>query len=96
MNARDKDLQLEDLDPGVPERPSLEEQDWEDIETGLVTPSSLPENGDLRYDSDEESEALEDDDDNAYQRSDEALPTDEDEDALSRRPSREGSRFDEV
>ncbi|BCG83706.1 hypothetical protein [Mesorhizobium sp. 113-3-3] len=38
----------------------------------------------------------EEDDDNAYQNSDEALPDDEEEGVLSRDPSNEGSRFDEV
>ncbi len=38
----------------------------------------------------------EEDDDNAYQESDEALPDDAEEAAISRNPSREGGRFDET
>lgn len=46
----------------------------------------------------EEQEAEEevDDDDNPYQESDEALPDDAEEAAISRHPSREGGRFDEI
>jgi hypothetical protein len=46
----------------------------------------------------EEKEAEEavDNDDNPYQESDEALPDDEEEASISRDPSREGSRFDEI
>lgn len=40
--------------------------------------------------------SLDENSDNAYQRSDEALPDDELERALARNPGREGSRFDEV
>jgi hypothetical protein len=39
---------------------------------------------------------VEEDDDNAYQESDEALPDDAEEAAISRNPSREGGRFDDT
>lgn len=78
------------------EGPALEQQDWEAIESGAITPDSLPENGDFRYDAEPSSEAPEEDDDNAYQNSDEALPDDGEEATLTRNPAREGSRFDEV
>ncbi len=78
------------------EGPALEEQDWEAIESGALTPDSLPENGDLRYDSARDGELPGEDDDNPYQNSDEALPEDRDEAALARDPSKEGGRFDEV
>lgn len=38
----------------------------------------------------------EDDDDNSYQKSDEALPSDSEEAAIRRDPSRENGRFDEI
>jgi len=38
----------------------------------------------------------EDDDDNPYQESDDALPSDDEENAISRSPTRESSRFDEI
>lgn len=41
-------------------------------------------------------EISEEDDDNAYQDSDEALPSDAEEAAIRRDPSREGVRFDET
>lgn len=78
------------------EGPALEEQDWEAIESGALTPDSIPENGDLRYDVERSGEAPEEDDDNPYQNSDEALPEDGEEAALARDPSKEGGRFDEV
>jgi len=42
-----------------------------------------------------DGEVVEEDDDNAYQNSDEALPDDEEEAAIARHPTREG-RFDET
>jgi hypothetical protein len=41
-------------------------------------------------------ELEEEDDDNPYQNSDEALPDDEEERAITRHPSREGGLFDEI
>lgn len=38
----------------------------------------------------------EEDDDNPYQHSDEALPDDQEEKAIAADPSREGTRFDEI
>ena len=81
------------------EAPRLEETDWDAVENAEFVPDSAPQNGDLRYELGEEetpSELDEEDDDNPYQNSDEALPDDEEERALSRDPSKEGSRFDEV
>lgn len=78
------------------EGPALEEQDWEAVESGMIAPDSAPQNGDLRYDVERSGEAPEEDDDNAYQNSDEALPADREEAAITRDPSKEGSRFGEV
>lgn len=77
------------------EAPTIEQQDWDSFEGNKVLPDSVvTENGpDLR----ETVGALpEEDDDNPAQESDEALPNDEEERVLSRDPSKEGSRFDEV
>lgn len=41
------------------------------------------------------TQSLEEEDDNPYQRPDEALPENEEESTLRRNPSREGGRFDE-
>ena len=75
--------------------PALEERDWEAVGGDEVSPEEIAENGDFRYDGDED-ELPEEDDDNAYQESDEALPDDAEERALDRDPSKEGSRFDEI
>ena len=80
------------------EGPALEQQDWTDLE-GATDSVSTPQNGDLRY---ARSEGLRsgdlpgEDDDNPYQDSDEALPTDGEEGALRRDPSKEKDRFGEV
>lgn len=76
--------------------PALKEQDWEAIESGAIEPGSVPENGDLRYDPESSVEAPYQGEDNPYQKPDEALPDDEEEAAISRNPSGEGGRFDEV
>ncbi len=76
--------------------PALEEQDWDAVESGDLTPDSLPENGDLRYPEEADGELPEEDDDNPYQNSDEALPDDREEAAISRDPTREDGLFDEI
>lgn len=78
------------------EGPSLEQPDWEAIESGEIAPDSIPQNGDLRYDVERPGEVQAEDDDNPYQNSDEALPGDKEEAAIERDPSKEGGRFDEV
>lgn len=96
MDPRKKPDREENEDEIGNEGPALEEQDWEAIESGAITPDSIPENGDLRYDVERSVEPPEDNDDNPYQNSDEALPEDREEAAITRDPFREGSRFDEV
>lgn len=76
--------------------PALEQPDWDAIESGAIAPDSVPQNGDLRYDVERSGEAPGEDDDNAYQNSDEALPDDQEEAAITRDPSKEGGRFDEI
>jgi hypothetical protein len=82
-----------------PDIPAIEEQDWDAVETGQIVPESAPENGDIRYPDEtiqKSGDQPDEDDDNPYQESDEALPDDSEEAALTRDPSKEGSRFDEV
>lgn len=95
MDPREKPDKQED-ERARSEGPALEEQDWEVIESAAITPDSVAENGDFRYDVEPSGEAPEEDDDNPYQNSDEALPEDREEAALARSPAREGGRFDEV
>ncbi|SFQ17517.1 hypothetical protein SAMN03159463_05864 [Mesorhizobium sp. NFR06] len=77
------------------EAPAIEQQDWDSFEGNKVLPDSVvTENGpDLR---ETEGTLPEEDDDNPDQESDEALPNDDEERVLSRDPSQEGSRFDEI
>jgi hypothetical protein len=94
MEPRDKRKSAQQDDT---EAPTIEQQDWDALEGTKVLPDSVVvvENG---FPDRQETEGTlpEEDDDNAYQNSDEALPDDEEERALSRDSSKEGSRFDEV
>ena len=51
--------------------------------------------GEISYNVEKDGDLPEEDDDNAYQNSDEALPDDQEESAIKRHPTREG-RFDET
>lgn len=75
----------------LPDTPGLREQDWDAVEAASVP----PEDGDARLGDKPDGELLDEDDDNAYQESDEALPDDLEEKVLSRDPSKGGGRFDE-
>lgn len=73
------------------ESPQLEETDWNAIENAAFVPDSAPQNGDMRYDlggGEAQSGLDEEDDDNPYQESDEALPDDEEEAAIRRDPGK--------
>ena len=96
MDPRKRPESPDDKDEDRSEGPALEQQDWEAIRSGAIVPDSIPENGDLRYDLEQSGEAPEEDDDNPYQNSDEALPEDRDEAAIARNPGKEGGRFDEI
>lgn len=68
---------------------------------GPLNAYDAPSNGDIATEVDRAEqpaggEVEEEDDDNPYQESDEALPDDAEEAAISRNPSREGGRFDET
>ena len=82
--------------PEETEAPTIEQQDWDDLEGGRILPDSVAVNGDPKDHAEPEGDLPEEDDDNPFQESDEALPDDEEERVLSRDPSREGSRFDEI
>ncbi|WP_292421917.1 hypothetical protein [Mesorhizobium sp.] len=77
------------------EAAAIERQE-RDAPEGRIPPDSVAVNGDPRDDAEAEGTLPEEDDDNPYQESDEALPNDEEERSLARDPSKEGSRFDEV
>ncbi len=76
----------------------------EDIDD-IPEPEIIPGNGDIRPEVDPRKKpdlppggtlpSLEEEDDNPYQDSDEALPDDSEEARLRRNPGREGGLFDE-
>jgi len=79
---------------GETDAPARAKPDWDDIGTRGV--AGIPA-GDVPPPQDEpDGDLPEEDDDNAYQNSDEALPDDKEERAIARDPDREGGRFDEV
>jgi hypothetical protein len=75
--------------------PIIQQQDWDAIKGGKILPDSVSENGEISYGVEKDGDLPEEDDDNAYQNSDEALPDDQEESAIKRHPTREG-RFDET
>ncbi|MEQ1956151.1 hypothetical protein [Mesorhizobium sp. CN2-181] len=77
------------------EAPELEETDWDDIEAAdpFAPEAELEEE---EIEGEVPGDLPDEDDDNAYQESDEALPDDLEEKVIQRDPSREGSRFDEI
>ncbi|BCM17951.1 hypothetical protein [Mesorhizobium sp. J8] len=93
MDPRDKQRPAKTGETGAP---TIEQQDWDALEGGRILPDSVAVNGDPQDDAEAEGDLPEEDDDNPFQDSDEALPDDEEERVLSRDPSKEGSRFDEV
>jgi len=74
------------------EAPTREQQDWDAIKGARILPDSVAEEGGLEKDG----ELPDEDDDNAYQDSDDALPDDAEEAAIKRDPARRGGPFDEV
>jgi len=78
----------------LPDAPGIAEQNWDALDSDALKPESVPDNGDIRYDEDEPTGELpEEDDDNPDQESDEALPDDREEKAIARDPSKEAGRF---
>jgi hypothetical protein len=79
----------------APDMP-IETQDWDDIggeEVEVQADDELAILGERQVES-ADTGLSEDDDDNPYQESDEALPDDEEEAEITRDPEREGHRFE--
>jgi hypothetical protein len=93
MAPRSKPRTDVDNDDTQADGPIIQQQDWDAIKGGKILPDS--DNGNVRYDTEKDGDLPEEDDDNAYQESDDALPDDQEEAAISRHPTREG-RFDET
>lgn len=95
-------MQTRDKNPASPDRdeaPREARPDWDALQAGIPDPANPDEakersraNGGIEKPGDLDEES----DDNAFQRSDEALPDDREERAIRRDPDREGSRFDEI
>ncbi|MEO3997262.1 hypothetical protein [Mesorhizobium sp. CAU 1732] len=92
MNPADPKRRVE-LDE---EAPSIEQVDWDDVDAGEPDGDVPPEIAELDGEEEQSGDLPEEDDDNPYQNSDEALPDDLDERVISRDPSKEGGRFDEI
>jgi hypothetical protein len=74
--------------------PTIEQQDWDAIKSGEIVPEGVRADGDISYPPstiERSGDLPEEDDDNPYQESDEALPDDVEEAVLSRDPSKERS-----
>lgn len=65
------------------------------VNDDVVADDELAICGERQIESADPGEVSEDDDDNAYQNSDEALPDDEEEVEIARDPEREGRRFND-
>lgn len=73
------------------EAPTREQQDWDAIKGAKILPDIAEEDG-----IEKDRELPDEDDDDAYQDSDDALPDDAEEAAMKRDPARRGGPFDEV
>lgn len=78
------------------EGPALEEQEWDDLERAAPFARRARAAERVGDPAPPTGEARDEEDDNPYQHSDEALPDDRGEAVLRRNPSREGGHFDEV
>ncbi|WFP75875.1 hypothetical protein [Mesorhizobium sp. WSM4906] len=92
MDPRNKQRKQQD----EAEASAIEQQDWDSLEGDKVLPDSVVVEEGIPDARETEDTPSEEDDDNPSQNSDEALPDDEEEEVLSRDPSKEGGRFDEI
>ena len=79
----DRTRKPDDISETLPDRPGLAPDNAESPGTDAPEADAVFENGDIRYDEEPEGELPEEDDDNPYQESDEALPEDHEERAIS-------------
>jgi hypothetical protein len=94
MNTKRR-RQPDDKTKGDTGAPTIEQQDWDAIQSGEIAPESVPADRDISYPPstvERSGDLPEEDDDNPYQESDEALPDDVEEAALARDPSKERSQ----
>ncbi|CAN7348797.1 hypothetical protein LJR231_001997 [Phyllobacterium sp. LjRoot231] len=73
---------------------SMKKRDWTDVSAEeMPVDDELAIRGERHAASEDAGDLSEDDDDNTYQNSDDALPDDKEEDEIARDPEREGHRF---
>lgn len=73
---------------------SMKKRDWNEVSSEeMPIDDELAIRGERHAASEDAGDLSEDDDDNPYQNSDNALPDDEEEDEIARDPEREGHRF---
>lgn len=95
MEPRETPDPAPDQDDEVVDGPVIEQQDWDDVEGADILPDGGDGMDDDRFDVEKDGEPPDENDDNAYQESDEALPDDEEERAISRDPSKQGGHSNE-
>ena len=96
MSGREPKNSPEPIEPLEPASMPIETPDLDDIGTGeaeMQADDELAILGERQVEPDDAG-LSEEDDDNPYQESDEALPDDEEEAEISRDPEREGHRFE--
>ena len=94
MSADPRENQNEN-DDLADEVPGFQQADWDEIQSGIITREDVPPE-EIYEGEPLDGELPCEDDDNPYMDSDEALPDDAEERAISRNPSKEGGTFDEV
>jgi hypothetical protein len=81
------------------EGPAIEQQDWDEFAGAEFDPDAAAERDEMLSDIEQEGEvateeSLEEDDDNPYQDSDEALPDDDEEQAIRGNLGGKGVRYE--
>jgi hypothetical protein len=79
------EVEDQEPDPTQSEGPQREQLDWEQLKNAEFVSEIVTGNGDLHGNDGEATEAPEEEDDNPYQESDEALPDDAEEKAIAER-----------
>ncbi|MEP7454584.1 hypothetical protein [Phyllobacterium sp. SB3] len=94
MAEKSKNSAVQEESQKKPARTPIETQDWDEVGAAEVqADDDLAILGGRQLESEDAGDLSEDDDDNPYQESDEALPDDEEEAEIAFDPEREGHRF---
>lgn len=94
MNEKTKNSDVQGENEEKSTRTPIETQDWDEVGAAEVqADDDLAILGGRQLESEDAGDLSEDDDDNPYQDSDEALPDDEEEAEIAFDPEREGHRF---